>query len=116
MEKLAILWDVVKIFLIPLCIWYFERQVQARDEKREKEFADRKRELDAAHQQSIDMQFLMMERIDNLSDTTHLMAKKLHDAGIINGDLAELDDKYKGLDAKYHDNLRRMALDVLNSN
>ena len=114
MDKFVVIWDIIKIFLIPLCIWYFERQVEKRDDKREKEYNARKRELDEQQRKNNEMQFLMMERIDNLSETTHLMAKKLHDAGIINGDLEELDDKYKGLDAKYHETLRRLALDVLN--
>lgn len=57
---------------------------------------------------------LMMSRMDNVSDMTHLMAKKLHDAGIINGDLKELNDKYKELDSKYDKNIKKLALEVLN--
>ena len=57
---------------------------------------------------------LMMSRMDNVSDMTHLMAKKLHDAGIINGDLKELDEKYKHLDSQYDKNIKKLALEVLN--
>ncbi len=57
---------------------------------------------------------LMMSRMDNVSDMTHLMAKKLHDAGIINGDLKELDEKYKELDSNYDKNIKKLALEVLN--
>lgn len=58
--------------------------------------------------------FLMMERVDNSAEMTHLMAKKLHDAGIINGDLEELDERNKKLNEKYNDHLRSLALEVLN--
>jgi hypothetical protein len=61
-----------------------------------------------------DNMFLMMERVDNCAEMTHMMAKKLHDAGIINGDLQELDDKNKELNGKYNDHLRSLALEVLN--
>ena len=59
-------------------------------------------------------QLLMMSRIDNTADMTHMMATKLHDAGIINGGLKELDDKYRELNEEYGANLRRLALEVLN--
>ena len=59
-------------------------------------------------------QLLMMKRIDSSADITHMMATKLHDAGIINGGLKELDDKYKELNTEYSDNLRRLAREVLN--
>ena len=58
--------------------------------------------------------FLMMQRVDNCAEMTHMMAKKLHDAGIINGDLEELDSKNKELNNKYNDHLRSLALEVLN--
>ena len=59
-------------------------------------------------------QFLMMGRVDNAAEMTHLMAKKMHDAGIINGDLEELDSKNKKLNDKYNEHLRNLALEVLN--
>ena len=58
-------------------------------------------------------EFLMMTRIDALADMTHLMANKLHDAGVINGDLEELNAKYQELDDKYQKNLKHLALEVL---
>ena len=57
---------------------------------------------------------LMMKRMDNSAEMTHLTAKKLHDAGIINGDLEELDEKFKELNEKYDDHMKRLALEVLN--
>lgn len=57
--------------------------------------------------------FLMMSRVDNCAEMTHMMARKLHDAGIINGDLKELDDKNKELDEKYEDHMKRLALKYL---
>lgn len=57
---------------------------------------------------------LMMSRMDGVSELTHLMSKKLHDAGIINGDLKELDEKYKELESKYDKNIKQIALEVLN--
>ena len=57
--------------------------------------------------------FLMMERVDNAAEMTHMMAAKLHDAGIINGGLKELDDKNKELNDKYEKNLKQLARKVL---
>lgn len=57
--------------------------------------------------------FLMMERVDNCAEMTHMMASKLHDAGVINGDLKELDDKNKTLNEKYNQNLKHLAMEVL---
>lgn len=57
--------------------------------------------------------FLMMQRVDNCAEMTHMMAKKLHDAGVINGDLEELDSKNKELNDRYNDHLRSLALEVL---
>lgn len=57
---------------------------------------------------------LMMSRIDNTAEMTHMMARKLHDAGVINGDLQELDAKYKELNEKYDNHMRRLAIEVLN--
>ena len=58
--------------------------------------------------------FLMMERVDNCAEMTHMMAQKLHEAGVINGGLKELDERNKTLNEKYNANLRSMALEVLN--
>ena len=57
--------------------------------------------------------FLMMDRVDNAAEMTHMMAVKLHDAGVINGDLHALDEKNKELNEKYNDHLRSLALRVL---
>lgn len=58
-------------------------------------------------------QLLMMDRVDNSAEMTHLMAKKLHDAGVINGDLKELDEKNKRLNEKYNDHMKKLAAEVL---
>lgn len=59
--------------------------------------------------------FLLMERVDNSAEMTHMMAQKLHDAGVINGGLKELDEKNKSLNEKYNRNIKQLAMEVLNS-
>ena len=61
-----------------------------------------------------DNMFLMMARLDCLADMTHLMAKKLHDSGVINGDLEDLNNKYKKIEDEYDKNIKHLALEVLN--
>lgn len=100
---LSWVWEILKILVIPLAIWYFET-------RREREYTDRKRELDEEAKRNIDIQYLLMKRIDKLSEMTHLMAVKLHDKHIINGDLETLDKKYKELDAEYEEEVKRLAL------
>ena len=115
MEKyLSIAWEVLKVAVIPFAIWYFERQVQARDDRREQEYLARKEEQRKQQRQNADIQFLMMQRLDKLSEMTHLMAQKLHDKGVINGDLEKLDNKYQELDALYEEEVKRLALIVQN--
>ena len=109
-HTLSIIWEVLKLAVIPLAIWYFEHQIALRDDKREKEYAARKEELRRQQKQNADIQFLMMQRLDKLSEMTHLMAQKLHDQGVINGDLEKLDQKYKELDALYEEEVMRLAL------
>ena len=58
-------------------------------------------------------QLLMMSLIDKQSDMVHLMARKLHDSGVINGDLGELDKKYKELYSQYNENIKSLALEIL---
>lgn len=60
-------------------------------------------------------QLLMMDRVDNSAKMTHLMAVKMHDAGIINGDLKELDEENKKLNEKYNENIKKLAMEVLRS-
>lgn len=59
-------------------------------------------------------QLLMMDRVDNSAKMTHMMAQKLHDAGIINGDLKEMDEENKRLNKKYEENMKQLAFEVLN--
>ena len=107
---LSVAWDVAKVIVIPICLLLLGRQLTKRDEKREREYAERKRKLDEQAKQNEDIQFLMMQRLDKLSEMTHLMARKLHDQGVINGDLEALDKKYKELDAEYEEEVKRLAL------
>lgn len=110
MTPLSIAWEVLKIAIIPLAIWYLERQIQKRDDRRDLEYATRKEEQRRQQKQNADIQFLMMQRLDKLSEMTHLMAQKLHDQGVINGDLEKLDQKYKELDEMYEEEVKRLAL------
>ena len=96
-------WEILKVAVIPLAIWYFET-------KREREYTDRKREIDEQTKRNINIQYLLMQRIDKLSELTHLMAVRLHEKKIINGDLEALDKKYKELDAEYEEEVKRLAL------
>ena len=99
MEWLNILWDVCKVLIFPACIVYLQISQAKRDKQR-----DEKQE----NQQKL--QFLMMRKMDKTSEMTHLMAQKLHDKGIINGDLETLDKNYRELDAEYEEEVRRLAL------
>ena len=114
-KVLGWLWEVLKIAVIPVAIWYFERKMAQQEDQHKQEIRERKKEQDEQLKKSTDIQFLMMERIDSLSDMTQLMARKLHDAGIINGDLEDMNTKYQGLNQNYERELKRLALDVLNS-
>lgn len=109
-QALSIIWDVVKVVVFPVCLWLLQREIGKRDDRREREYSERKKELDEQQKQNVDLQFLMMQRMDKLSELTHLMAEKLHDEGKINGDLKALDDKYKELDAEYENEVKRLAL------
>lgn len=109
-QVLSWAWELMKIAVIPLCIWVLQRQITQRDDKREQEYLQRKKELDDQAKKNMDIQYLMMQRIDKLSEMTHLMAVKLHEKRIINGDLKVLDEKYKELDAEYEEEVKRLAL------
>ena len=49
---------------------------------------------------------LMLCRTDKMHEMVLLMADKLHDKGIINGDLAELQQRYEATDREYEEYLR----------
>lgn len=57
--------------------------------------------------------FLLWSKIDKMGDLTLLMAKRMHEAGIINGDLDAVKQQYKEADAKYEDHIRHLAAEVL---
>jgi len=57
--------------------------------------------------------FLLWTKIDKLGDLTCLMAEKMHEAGIINGDLESLKQEYKAADDEYEKHVRRLAAEVL---
>ena len=57
--------------------------------------------------------FLLWTKIDKLGDLTCMMAKRMHDAGIINGDLEALKDEYKAADEEYEKHVRKLAAEVL---
>ena len=60
-----------------------------------------------------DNDFLLWCKIDKMGDLTLLMAKRMHEAGIINGDLEQVKQQYKEADAKYEDHIRHLAAEVL---
>lgn len=107
---LSTAWDVCKVIIFPVCLFLLERQIRARDDRREREYNERKQQLDKQNEDNLRLQLLMMQRMDKLSEMTHLMAQKLHDKGVINGDLETLDRKYKELDDEYEREVHRLAL------
>ena len=46
MEILPQIMDVLKFLIVPLCLWYFEWRMEKRDDKREREYSERKKEQD----------------------------------------------------------------------
>lgn len=60
-----------------------------------------------------DETFLMMDKMDKMGDLTLLTAKKLHEAGVINGDLEEVKKEYKAADAEYEKHIKQLAAEVL---
>ena len=60
-----------------------------------------------------DSDFLLWSKIDKMGDLTLLMAKRMHEAGIINGDLEQVKQQYKEAEAKYEDHIRHLAAEVL---
>lgn len=63
--------------------------------------------------QKAENELLLMVKMDKLGDLTVLMAKRLHDVGIINGDLEELKKEYKAADTEYDKNIKKLAAEVL---
>ena len=57
--------------------------------------------------------FLLWTKIDKLGELTCLMAEKMHDAGIINGDLEEVKRQYKKADEDYDKHLKRLAAEIM---
>jgi len=110
----SILRTIVELVVIPLFLFYIQRQIKSRDDKREAEYHANKLAQAEQQKKNTDIQFLMMQRIDSLSDLTQMMAKKLHDAGVINGDLEHMNQKYDGLNTDYEKSIKTLALKVLN--
>lgn len=98
LKILSVVWDIAKVVVLPVCLFLWQRAVSKMDVKRKQEREEAER-----------LQYLQMQRMDKLSEMTHLMAKKLHDQGVINGDLEALDQKYKKLDDEYEEEVRRLA-------
>ena len=98
LKILNVIWDVAKVVVLPVCLFLWQRAVSKMDAKRKQEVEEAER-----------LQYLQMQRMDKLSELCHLMATKLHDKGIVNGDLQALDDKYKKLDEEYEKEVRRLA-------
>ena len=94
---LSWVWEFLKIAVFPICLWLFEKKINQREKN-----------LD----EQAKIQYLLMQRIDKLSEMTHLMAVRLHEKKIINGDLEALDKKYKELDEAYEEEVKRLALVV----
>ena len=57
--------------------------------------------------------FLLWTKIDKQGDLVLLMANKMHEAGIINGDLENVKQEYKAADAEYEKHVHKLAAEVL---
>lgn len=57
--------------------------------------------------------FLLWTKIDMQGELIELMALKLHEAGVINGDLEEVKKKYKQASDDYEKHIRHLAAEVL---
>lgn len=64
-------------------------------------------------QTKTDNDFLLWAKIDKLGDLTCLMAEKMHEAGIINGDLEQVKRKYKEADEDYEKNIHKLAAEIM---
>jgi hypothetical protein len=58
-------------------------------------------ELDAKKKSQAKYEGLLLKKIDKLSDLVELMARKLHDAGVINGDLERIRTLYHTADEEF---------------
>lgn len=71
------------------------------------------RKIEHWQKMKTDENFLMMDKMDKMGDLTVLMANKLHEAGIINGDLEEVKKDYKAADAEYERHIKQLAAEIL---
>lgn len=71
------------------------------------------RKIEHWQKMKTDETFLMMDKMDKMGDLTVLMANKLHEAGIINGDLEEVKKDYKAADAEYERHIKQLAAEIL---
>lgn len=56
--------DLLKLLVIPLCLWYFEWKISKRDDKREHEYKERKKEQDKKDE-------MIMRGLRTLSDCNY---------------------------------------------
>lgn len=63
-------------------------------------------EIESREKNRARLEKIMILRADKMSEMVELMAKKLHDGGIINGDLEELEHTFQLVDKDYEDYLR----------
>ncbi len=64
-------------------------------------------------QTKTDNDFLLWTKIDKLGELTCLMAEKMHEAGIINGDLEQVKQNYQKADEDYEKHIRRLAAEIM---
>lgn len=58
-------------------------------------------ELDSKKKSQAKYEGLLLKKIDKLAELVELMARKLHDAGVINGDLERIRSSYKTVDEEF---------------
>ena len=97
MDKLAVIWDIVKFLIIPFCLYLFQREIKSHDDKiakreeeRERDYAERKRVQDEKDK-------MVMRGLRTISDSMYEVIYQMQ-TGHHNGGLeANLEDitKYK---------------------
>ena len=93
--------DVLKFLIIPLCLWYFEWRMEKRDDKREREYSERKKEQDKKDE-------MILRGLKTLSDCDYELIYDLKN-GEHNGGLDQCMDEISRYKAEVNDWILKRA-------
>lgn len=93
--------DVLKFLIIPLCLWYFEWRMEKRDDKREREYSERKKEQDKKDE-------MILRGLKTLSDCDYELIYDLKN-GEHNGGLDQCMDEISKYKAEVNDWILKRA-------